>query len=150
MVVGSPEYAAPELSSTGDSIDTHFVVRISEVIKGGSRFSVGDAIFVSLPGGKLDFDDGTSAEVQTPGFESMAMGKQYVLFLYQNRNGSNVLLLTGGPQGLFELQPNGKTKSHARPTDTVTKDADNKDRESFLNVVRTLAKKWPQASGCCN
>ena len=80
----------------------------------------------------------------------MAMGKEYVLFLYQNRNGSNVLLLTGGPQGLFELQPNGKTKSHARPTDVVTKDGDNKDRESFLNVVRALAKKWPQATGCCN
>src|SRR5438067_13888209 len=91
VVVGSPEHAAPELSSTGDSIDTHFVVRISEVIKGGPRFSVGDTIFVSVPGGNLEFDDGTSAEVQTPGYECMALGKEDVSFRYQNRNGCILL-----------------------------------------------------------
>ena len=149
IVVGTPEHATSELSSSGDSINTHFLFRISEVVKGGPRFSAGEAVFVAVPGGKLDFDDGTSAEVQTPNFESMALGKQYLLFLYQNRNGSNVLLLTGGPQGLFELGANGKIKSHARPTDAVAKDADNKDRDWFLNAVRALAKKWPQPNSCC-
>lgn len=149
VVVGSPEHATPKLSSSGDSIDTHFVVRITDVIKGEPRFSVGESFFVAVPGGKLDFDDGTSAEVQTPGFESMTLGKVYVLFLYQNRNGDSVLLLTGGPQGLFELDTNGKIKSHARPTDTVTIDWDNKDRDSFLNIVRMLAKKWPEPGSFC-
>jgi hypothetical protein len=147
IVIGIPEHGKAQLSSTGDMITTDYDVRVQEVIKG--TLSLDTLIKVSLPGGKVDFDDGTSAEIQTPGFDPMVIAKKYVLFLYPNRNGSNILLTTGGPQGLFELQPTGKVKAHGRPTDGVVKEVENKDAESFLNDLRVFAQRWPQSKVCC-
>ena len=45
---------------------------------------------------RVDFEDGTSAELRTRDSEPMLEGKKYLLFLYANRNGSDVYLLTGG------------------------------------------------------
>lgn len=149
VILGTPERSSAQLNSTGDSIATHFSVRIDELIKGDADFAAYNRIIVAVPGGKIEFENGTSAEVQTPGFETMSIGKQYVLFLYKNRDGSSALLLTGGPQGLFELESNGKVKSHARADDAPYKEANGKQVHSFLDSVRTFAKKWPNNVGCC-
>src|SRR5687767_6795256 len=97
VVIAVPQRGIGQLSSNGSEITTNYNVRVDRVIKGS--FALNSIIEVSLPGGTVDFEDGTSAEIQTPGFDRMRNGKKYLLFLYANRNGSDVFLLTGGSQG---------------------------------------------------
>jgi hypothetical protein len=138
VIVGVPQTSVVQLSSTGDKITTNYKVKVENVIKG--HLVASDIVEVSMPGGRIEFEDGTSAEIQTPGFTRMQNGKRYILFLYANRNGSQILLLTGGPQGLFELDSEGKVKPLARPTDHVTKEIEHKSLESLLVELRKYAE----------
>ena len=148
VVIGVPQRGISQLSSDGSEITTNYNVRVDSVIKGSLALN---SIFeVSLPGGRVDFEDGTSAEIQTPGFERMRNGKKYLLFLYANRNGSDVFLLTGGSQGLYELTTSGKVLAQGRPTDQTVKETQNKNLEGLLEEIRIYVEKWPQAKGCCN
>lgn len=149
VVVGVPSESARRLSASGDLITTVYEVLIQDVIKG--NISTGSTIKVSLLGGTVKFDDGTIAEVETPGFERMSNGKTYLLFLYANKNGDEALILTGGPQGLFEFSSDGRSvKAHGRPTDPAVKQLKDKDKTEFLKEVRKQAEKWPQAGDCCS
>lgn len=149
VVVGVPSDSASQLSAGGDLITTVYEVVVQDVIKG--NISAGSTIKVSLLGGTVKFEDGTIAEVETPGFERMSNGKTYLLFLYANKNGDDALILTGGPQGLFEL-PNdgGSVKAHGRPTDPAVKQSKDKDKAAFIKEVRQQAEKWPHAGDCCS
>jgi hypothetical protein len=148
VIVGVPETSVVQLSSTGDKITTNYKVKVEDVIKG--HLVASNIVEVSMLGGRIEFEDGTSAEIQTPGFTRMQNGKRYILFLYANRNGSEILLLTGGPQGLFELDSDGKVKPHARPTDHVAKEIEHKNIDSLIRELRIYAERWPNPSGCCN
>jgi predicted Rdx family selenoprotein len=149
VIVGVPSNNASRLSAAGDLITTVYEVTAQDVIKG--NISPGSTLKVGLLGGTMRFEDGTIAEVETPGFERMSNGKTYLLFLYANKNGDDVLLLTGGPQGLFELPGDGKkVKAHGRATDPAVKQAKDKDQADFLKEVRQQAEKWPQAGDCCS
>ena len=143
VVIGSPVDSSVRLSASGETITTEYNFRIKDVLKG----SVEGIVKVGLLGGKIEFEDGTSAEVQTPGFEKMTVGKAYILFLYANKNGSNVFLITGGDQGLFEIT-DSRLKSHAKSSDIVAKEARNKMLEDFLNQVRFFVSN-AKADGCC-
>jgi len=66
------------LEGEGELISTDYEVVINENIKGG--LTKGRTITVSLPGGSIEFDDGTSAEVRTPQFEHVNPGGDCVLF----------------------------------------------------------------------
>lgn len=149
VIVGVPQTSVVQLSPAGDKITTNYKVKVEDVIKGG-HLAASNIVEVSTLGGRMEFEDGTSAEIQTPGFTRMQNGKRYILFLYANRNGSEVLLLTGGPQGLFELGSDAKVKPHARPTDHVTKEIEHKNIDSLLRELRIYAERWPNPSGCCN
>lgn len=139
VVVGVPIRGKSQLSPGGQSVITEYEVGVQEVIKG--EISQGDTIKVSLPGGKVDFEDGTSVELNTPGFERMANHSPYVLFLYAKHDGGDAYLLTGGPQGLFEIPSNGaNVKPHGRPTDPAVKEAKDKNVQSFLEEVRSQAR----------
>lgn len=149
VVVGIPIRSKSKLSDSGQSVLTEYEVGVQEVIKG--EIGQGDTIKVSLPGGKVDFEDGTSVELNTPGFERMANQSTYVLFLYAKHDGGDAYLLTGGPQGLFEIPSNGaNVKPHGRPTDTAVKEVKDKTVQSFLEEVRGQAKKWPKPGKCCS
>jgi hypothetical protein len=130
VIVGVPQTSIAQLSPTGDQITTNYTVKVEKVIKG--NLAANKVVEVSLLGGRVEFEDGTSAEIQTPDFERMQNGKRYILFLYANRNGSEIFLLTGGPQGLFELASDGKVRPHARPTEHVAKEIENKSIDSLL------------------
>jgi flagellar biosynthesis/type III secretory pathway M-ring protein FliF/YscJ len=148
VIVGSPTQSKSQLTPNGQLITTEYEVSVQEVIKG--KIAQGDTIKISLPGGKVEFEDGTSVELKTPDFEKMTTYNSYVLFLYANRNGSDVFLLTGGPQGLFELPPNGMdVKPHGRPTDPAVKEAKGKNVQAFLEEIRKQAVKWPEPGNCC-
>jgi hypothetical protein len=147
VVVGVPERSKGELSPNGDMVMTTYDVKVEETLKGPLGV---DVIFkVALPGGRVDFDDGTSAEIQTPEFERMVEGKKYLLFLYANRNGSDVFLLTGGPQGLFELKTTGAIKPHGRSTDPGVKEVQSMNADGLREKVRIYAHMWPDSGQCC-
>ena len=149
VVIGIPEKSKGRLNSNGEMILTQFDVRIKEVIK-GAPLGENSVVKVALVGGKVDFDDGTSAELRTHDFEPMVEGRKYLLFLYGNRIDSDVYLLTGGPQGLFELKGQAGIKAHARPNDPAVKEVQNLTENSLLEKVKDYAHKWPHAQQCCN
>jgi hypothetical protein len=150
VAIGIPVRNRCRLSPEGLMIMTDYEVVVQETIK-GYNIRPGDIIKVSLPGGKIMFQDQTTAEVQTPDFMKMANGKTYALFLNEDRTRNGIYILTAGPQGLLELPIDGtKVKSHARSTDPVFKEAKDKDVKTFLKEVRKQAKKWPTPSKCCD
>jgi hypothetical protein len=148
VVIGMPESSKGQLNSNGEMIMTQFDVRVKEAIKGA--LAENSVVKVALPGGKVDFEDGTSAELQTPDFERMLEGRKYLLFLYANRNGSDVYLLTGGPQGLFEMKGQAGIKAHARSSDPAVKEVQNLSEEDLRENVKDFARKWPESLQCCN
>ncbi len=147
VIIGIPQSEKGKLSATGESINTEYEVKIEKIIKG--NFLTDSMIKVSLPGGKVEFEDGTSAELQTIGVERIGKNKRYVLFLYQNANGSNELLLTGGPQGLFELTEGRQVKAYARETDAVTEEVKGLAAPQFLQLLLNYSQRWPETRSCC-
>ena len=147
VVIGIPERSKGQLNSNGEMIVTQFDVRVKETIKG--THAENSVVKVALLGGRVDFEDGTSAELRTRDFEPMLEGRKYLLFLYANRNGSDVYLLTGGPQGLFELKGQAGIKAHARPNDPAVKEVQNLNEDGLREKVKDYAHKWPESQQCC-
>ncbi|MGH9970746.1 MAG: hypothetical protein ACREBG_23550 [Pyrinomonadaceae bacterium] len=75
VIVGVPQTSIAQLSPTGDQITTNYTVKVENVIKG--NLATSNIVEVSLLGGRVEFEDGTSAEIQTPDFERMQNGKRY-------------------------------------------------------------------------
>lgn len=148
VIIGIPEKGRGQLESNGETIVTQFDVRVKEVIK-GAPLAENSVVKVALLGGRVDFEDGTSAELRPLDFEPMHEGRKYLLFLYANRNGSDVYLLTGGPQGLFELKGEAGIKAHARPNDPAVKEVQNLNEDGLLKKVKDYAHKWPESQQCC-
>ena len=146
VVTGEVVDSKPQLDPGGEVLTTEFQVVVGEPIKG--NFRQGNTIQVAMLGGSIEFGDGTSAEVQTPGFDRMAKSKKYLLFLTSNTNGSAVLLPTGGPQGVFEIN-GSETKNLGRSSDAVNKQTRDKDPHSLIEQVREYVAKWPSPEGCC-
>ena len=135
------------LTEDGQMILTNFEVIVRENIKGD--IIEGSTVIVSLPGGRVQFEDGTTAELRTPTFEHLKTGGSYTFFLGEAENVPGVYTPTGGPQGLVELSDNGSVKSHGRDRDPIAKQAKDMDKQTFLKDVREQAKKWPNKGKCC-
>jgi hypothetical protein len=149
VIVGVPRRTlGGRLSADGQTILTDYEVSVSERIKGA--MPQGSTITVSLPGGLVKFEDGTSAELKTPEFDHFKTGATYTLFLSETENAYNVFTLSGGPQGMVEIVNDTTLKSHGRPTDPVSKEVKVKGKEAFLEDVRGKAAKWPQPGKCCS
>lgn len=149
VIVGVPvKTLAARLEPGGGGVVTDYEVAVREVIKG--ELKPGATVKVGLAGGRVEFDDGTSAEVKTLDFEHMKPGGTYAIFLSEDESAPGTYTLTGGPQGLVELVEGGKVKSHGRDTDRSAQEAKDKDRNDFLKELRTHAKYWPHPGKCCN
>jgi hypothetical protein len=136
------------LTSEGQLIFTDYEVTVQERIKG--EVATGARITVSLPGGRVEFEDGTSAELTTPSFEHMKTGGTYTLFLTESGTAPDGYTLTAGPQGLVEIVDNNTVKSHGRSTDPINAQSRGKNKDAFLQEVRKQAKNWPYPGKCCN
>ena len=128
-------------------IFTDYEVAVDELIKG--NLNQAKTIVVTLPGGRIYFEDGTSAEQLTPTFEQPRMGRAYTLFLTQEAAVPSVFFLSGGPQGMFDIEDSSSVRSHGRPGDPGAVETKGKNRESFLKDVRQQARKWPKPGKCC-
>lgn len=149
VIVGVPVRNVCKLSENGQTILTVYDVLVQEVLKGDVQ--QGGEIKVALPGGKVAFADGSTAEIVTPDFEKMVNGRKYALYLSQYEIRPGVYELTAGPQGMIEMSDDGtKVKSQARETDPVKKQVKDKDVKAFLKDARRQAVKWPLPGRCCN
>lgn len=140
IVVGSVySQAASLLPPNENLIVTDYQVTIQEVLKGSVQ--PGQGIMVREPGGQVQFSDGTSAEVDLPDYwKNPRVGGTYVLFLESRSDGHFVL--TGGPQGLFEIAQSDSISPQARPEDKLTKTYSGRGKEAFIEEIReALAQK---------
>jgi hypothetical protein len=141
VIIGTPQKNMSNMTPDGKSIMLDYTVKVEYVYKGALR--EGDTITVSLPGGKVMFEDGSTAEVRTPWFKKMENGKTYALFLSPNgRSGSFVT--TGEAQGLFEI-PTTKDSSAVKTHSGLLTDPmwkyHNTDVKAFLRELRRATKK---------
>jgi hypothetical protein len=136
-------------------IYTDYEVSVEEIVKGDLK--QGETIFVSLPGGRITFEDGTSAEQTTPKFEHPHIGRAYTLFLTEDAAKlltedaakPSVFFLSGGPQGMFDIEDSAGVKSHGRSDDPGAVETKGKSREAFMNDLREKGRKWPKPGKCC-
>jgi hypothetical protein len=148
VVVGTPLTNVCKVDSEGDGITTDYQVSVNEAIKGD--VASGNLITVSIPGGRVEFPDGTSAEIRVQDFRKMENGKTYVLFLRHGQPGSEKFITTGAAQGLFEVPNDGSgVKPHGSPIHSLCKENQDKPVAAFLQELRAFAKKWPDPPPCC-
>ena len=138
VVTGTVEKQAAHFHSLEErSIVTDFKVRVKDVLKGAAL--AGGHITVREPGGLVQFEDGTSADVRMPEYwRSPAAGKSYAFFLKQK---GAVYMLFAGPQGLFELSPAGRVLPQARAEDALTQKYNGKRSADFFEEIRQAAQQ---------
>ena len=134
IIIGSPIDNSIHLSSDGQMITTWYRIKIRRSMKG--KLQPNETVTVSLPGGKLVFEDGTSAEIKTPDLEGMQNGQTYILFLNPVMRADGAFNLTGGSQGLFEIDSKRhRVKPNGDSVDPVQKHKD-RDVEAILEEIK--------------
>ncbi|MGZ8845612.1 MAG: hypothetical protein ACXW3C_04030 [Pyrinomonadaceae bacterium] len=146
IVTGTPTSNVCKVSPAGDTIVTEYSLAIQQVMKAGHPINT-PSITVVLPGGRVQFEDGSDAETITPGFRKMQTGNTYVLFLTRDKKGKT-FHLTGGYQGLFDIT-SGIVSPHGLPVDEVVKKHKGQDASVFVDLVDKKAKKHPETKECC-
>lgn len=148
IIIGSPIDNTAHLIANGQLITTWYRIKIMQAMKG--KLQPHETVTISLPGGKLTFDDGTSAEIRTPDLEGMQTDQKYVLFLSPMLGVDGTFTLTGGSQGLFEIDSKTRrVKPNGHPLDPVRKHKDQ-NADTFLGEIKAAVKKYPEATTCCN
>lgn len=143
IIIGTPESNRCRLSEDETRITINYQVNIREVIKGDLQ--PGNSVTVKVPGGKVVFPDGTSAEVRTPWFKWMENRHTYVLFLTAEGDGTT-FVTTGGPQGVFEIPADNATvKSNSGLNKDPMWKYHNMRLDTFLDEVRKGLDKEKKA-----
>jgi hypothetical protein len=143
VIVGIPQDNLSAISADGKSVTIDYKVQVAYVYKGALR--EGDTINVSLPGGKVAFEDGSTAEVRTPWLRKMMNGKAYVLFLNPSAPRSDRFVTTGEAQGLFEIPTTAQEGRKIRTSTGVPNDSMRKystmDVRDFFRELRRATNK---------
>lgn len=142
IIIGNPIDSTAHLSADGQLITTWYRIQIVQALKG--KLQPGETVTVSLPGGKLVFEDGTSAEIKTPDLEGMQNGQTYILFLSPMLRERGAYGVIGGSQGLFEIESKSRRiRPNGHPLDPVQKHKDQ-GVDAFLEEIRAVVKKYPE------
>lgn len=148
VVMGTPVNSSSSLSANGERITTEYQLKVSRIFKG--QLEENGLIKVVVPGGKVTFEDGTSAEILTPDLGPITKNQTYVLFLHQSKDGTGNFWLTGGGQGLFEVPASAwGIKPLGDKKDLVQRHKDQTVNDFFDEIQRAV-KKYPETSACCN
>jgi hypothetical protein len=148
IIVGTPLLSASRLSESGEHIFTDHSVRVEQTLKGSVKPN--QVIRLTVLGGKVIFDDGSSAEIQTSDLGPIEIGKTYVLFLKNEQSPTpDHFNLTGGGQGLFEITSESTVKPRGAKVDTVQK-YKHAPVTAFVEEIKANVKKHPQTPRCCN
>ena len=101
IVSGTVETTESVFSETEDFIFTDCRIAVTRVISG--KFEGSESITVRVPGGKIQLQNGKTAETRMPDFwRNPLAGKEYVFFLTKDELGN--FKIRGGPQGMFEVR----------------------------------------------
>lgn len=137
IVVGTVQAKATRLAEPAETrVFTDYQVDIVEVLNG--NVALAPTIEVREPGGRVDFGNGTFAEVSLPEFwNSPEVGQTYVFFLRSGKD--QKLWLNGGPQGLFKINDE-KITPQGRKQDKLMQTYNGKSRTAFINEIRDALK----------
>lgn len=141
VIIGTAQRNISTLSRDGRSISLNYSVRVEYVYKG--KLHEGSVVIVSLPGGRVKFDDGSTAEVSTPWLKKMQNGKTYALFLTEESQ-QEAFVTTGDAQGIFEIPTTPDVKvvqSHSGVAGDNVRKYQGMDVKSFLKELRQATGK---------
>jgi hypothetical protein len=149
--VGTTTENICKLTSDAKSIITLHKVVVESTIKGPAFLTV----TVVVEGGKVVFEDGTSAQIKVPNFLPPIPGRRYLWYLRRaptvplkgldhSIEPSGAFALTAGPLGLFDLSSRERTyvMPSGIPSAQLTQRLLKKrlSPEAFLTHVRELAR----------
>lgn len=148
IIIARPLTTSSRLSASGDRVITEHEVKIERVLKGNLKESA--SINLVVPGGKVTFEDGSSAEIQTPDLGQITEEKRYVFFLRSSDDKPDAFSLIGGGQGAFELPaPEANVKPLGDRSDLVQRHK-NQKVSAFVEEIEKAAREHPEISPCCN
>ena len=134
------------IDETGQTVTTQYRVRVTAAEHGNSH--VGQDVTVVVPGGRVEFEDGSIAEVRMAGLPLPGPGQEFVMFLEPSRHRltSQQRAAAQGPvytpywyaQGLFLISPKGTLIPYLRPGNPVAKQYANKTPEVLLKDAWAL------------
>lgn len=123
-----------------ETIVTDYGFQVLDVYKGDVKLKLTTRdITVRIPGGGIQFDDGTSAEIRVYGFARPANQEEFVLFLNQDRSQGNVYALAFGRQGMFQIMPEGWVSPRARMGTPIAKKAKRNFQEFVKQLTEAIA-----------
>src|SRR6185295_1380379 len=88
VIMGTPLNSSSSLTTNGERITTEYQIKVSRIFKG--QVQDNSLIRVSVPGGKVIFEDGTSAEILTPDLGPITKNQTYVLFLHPSKSDRDI------------------------------------------------------------
>jgi hypothetical protein len=91
---GTIKSLTTHLSADGDNIDTLYTVHPEQILKGSDP----NDITVQVPGGKVTFDNGNTAEINSLLTQHLIVGHSYIFFLNKTDDGKAYT-----PEGSFQV-----------------------------------------------
>jgi len=148
VIMGTPQDGSSSLTANGERIITEYKVKVSRIFKG--QLQENGLIRLIVPGGKVVFEDGTSAEILTPDLGPITKNQNYILFLHPSADGTDIYQLTGGGQGLFEVSSSAwGVKPLGDKKDLVQRHKDQTVND-FIEEIQRAVQKYPDTTVCCN
>jgi hypothetical protein len=148
VMMGTPQDGTSRLTPNGERIITEYKVKVSRIFKG--QLQENELVRLIVPGGKVVFEDGTSAEILTPDLGPITKNQTYILFLHASADGTDVYQLTGGGQGLFEVPSSAwGVKPLGDKKDLVQRHKDQTVND-FIEEIQRAVQKYPETTMCCN
>lgn len=122
----------------GDDIFTDYTFVPVEVFKG----TLSKEPRFSAAGGKVTFENGTSAEIETIEWQSLQVGEQYILFL---QNSGDKYRLTNGIEAAIAISSDGSKMTSLSASDptrphAVLKDIQKYNPDSFKSFLRATLR----------
>jgi hypothetical protein len=148
VIMGTPQDGSSNLTANGERIVTEYRVKVSRTFKG--QLQENELVRLIVPGGKVVFEDGTSAEILTPDLGPITKNQTYILFLHQSTDGTDSYQLTGGGQGAFEVPASAwGIKPLGDKKDLVQRYKDQTVND-FIEEIQRAVQKYPETTACCN
>jgi hypothetical protein len=126
------------VSGDGTWLVTDHQILVKEVFDG--PVAPGDIIILRLPGGRVQFADGSIAEIRISEFRGIQVGPEYVLFLARSDGTTPPVSryeLAWGTQGTFELTAKGGVMLLGPAIATVPKSYGHRPSKDLLADTRT-------------
>ena len=136
IINGTVEKTTSVFSESEDFIFTDCRIAVTRVISG--RFDGSESITVRVPGGKIQLENGKTAETRMPDFwRSPLAGKEYVFFLTKDEFGN--FKIRGGPQGMFEIR-DGVLTPQGFADDALAIAYKGRSFETISNEIASIVK----------